>query len=108
MLAVYGPPRFLCTLTSSNIPEIEPGTRVVYASGLAGGSLNSDVVLDPPGPGNNVAFGHVVLDLATAQGVVTVSGGTGRVTWFNASVVVTHISGRTWAWDGTYSFSARD
>jgi hypothetical protein len=29
--------------------------------------LNSDVVLDPSGPGDNVAFGHVVLDLATGQ-----------------------------------------
>jgi len=82
-----------CTITSSNIREIEAGTRVV---------------LDPPGPGNNTAFGHVVLDLAARQGVVTVSGGTGKFTWFHASVAVTHLTGPNWAWDGTYSFDPRD
>ena len=97
-----------CTITSSNIPEIEPGTRVVYASDRAGASLNSDVVLDPPGPGNNVAFGHVVLDLASGQGVVTISGGTGKFTWLNASVVVSRLVRPNWAWDGWYSFSPRD
>jgi len=57
-----------------------------------------------PGPGNNVAFGHVVLDLASGQGVVTISGGTGKFTWLQASVVVSRLIRPNWAWDGTYSF----
>lgn len=97
-----------CTITSSHIPEIEPGTRVVYASGRTGASLNSDVVLDPPGPGNNVAFGHVVLDLASGQGMVTISGGTGKFTLLQASVVVSRLIRPNWAWDGTYSLSHAD
>jgi len=97
-----------CTITSSNIREIEVGTRVVYTLASGPTVLNTDVVLEPPGPGNNTAFGHVVLDLAARQGVVTVSGGTGKFTWFHASVAVTHLTGPNWAWDGTYSFDPRD
>jgi hypothetical protein len=66
--------------------------------------LDSDLLLDPPGDGNNIAFGHVVLDIPTGQGQVTISGGTGKFTRFQASVVVSHLVGRTFAWDGTYSF----
>ena len=52
-----------CTITSSSINTIRPGSRVVYASAVnfATGVLNSDLVID--GPGNNDAFGHVVLAL---------------------------------------------
>jgi hypothetical protein len=97
-----------CTITSSNIDAIEVGTRVVYALASGPTVLNTDVTLDPPGPGNNAAFGHVVLDLAARRGVVTISGGTGKFTWLEASAVVSHLGGPNWAWDGTYSFSPRD
>jgi hypothetical protein len=97
-----------CTITSSNIKEIQTGTRVVYARGAGATSLESDVTLYPPGPGNNTAFGHVVIDFVAAQGLVTISGGTGKFTWLNASAVVSHLSGPNWAWDGTYEFSPRD
>jgi hypothetical protein len=93
-----------CTITSSNLKDIEVGTRVIYAVASGATVLNSDVVLDPPGPGNNVAFGHVVLDLASGQGVVTISGGTGKFTGLHASVVVSRLIRPNWAWDGTYSF----
>src|SRR5438128_6973846 len=93
-----------CTITSSNLKDIEVGTRVVYAVASGATVLNSDVTLDPPGPGNNVAFGHVVLDLASGQGVVTISGGTGKFTWLQASVVVSRLIRPNWAWDGTYGF----
>ena len=94
-----------CTITSSNLKDIKVGTRVIYAVASGPTVLNSDVILDPPGPGNNIAFGHVVLDLASGQGVVTISGGTGKFTWFHASVVVSRLIRPNWAWDGTYSFS---
>src|SRR5436853_3844735 len=93
-----------CTITSSNLKDIEVGTRVIYAVASGATVLNSDVTLDPPGPGNNVAFGHVVLDLASGQGIVTISGGTGKFMWLHASVVVSRLIRPNWAWDGTYSF----
>ena len=93
-----------CTITSSTLEAIKPGTRVIYASAAVPPLLDSDLLLDPPGDGNT-AFGHVVLDIPTGQGLVTISGGTGKFTRFQASVVVSHLVGRTFAWDGTYSFS---
>ena len=99
-----------CTITSSNVKAIEVGSRVIYAK-AAGATLDTDVVLDTPGPGNNKAFGHCALDLATGLGLCTFSGGTGRFTWFDARVDVTPptvIDQLNWHWEGTYSFSPRD
>ncbi|HEU4749330.1 MAG TPA: hypothetical protein VFS56_12575 [Gemmatimonadaceae bacterium] len=93
-----------CTITSSNLKQIEVGSRVVYAEAAGATSLDSDVVLDPPGPGNNAAFGHCSLEFATGVGLCTFSGGTGTFTHFRARVVVSYLGGPNWAWDGTYSF----
>jgi hypothetical protein len=74
-----------CTITSSNVSEIRPGSRIFYRSALGDptpGVLDSDLVID--GPGNNDAVGHVVLDGASLTGVVTLSGGTGRFRHFHA------------------------
>ncbi len=97
-----------CTVTVSNLAQIDSGSTIVYASAAVGTALDTDVLLDPPGPGNNVAFGHCTLSLATGVGVCTFSGGTGRFTWFHGSVAVSHVSGPNFAWDGTYRFSPRD
>ena len=94
-----------CTITSSNIKEIPVGTRVIYLSDAGPTALDTDVILDPPGPGNNVAYGHVFLSFATLTGQVTFNGGTGKFTHFQGSVVVTHGVGVNWAWNGTYSYS---
>jgi hypothetical protein len=94
-----------CTITSSNLKEIPIGTRVIYLSAAGATSLDTDVILDPPGPGNNVAYGHVFLDFATLTGRVTLTGGTGKFSHFQGSVVVTHLTGVNWAWDGSYSYS---
>ena len=99
-----------CTITSSNVPAIEVGSRIRYLQPDQLGTLSgSDVVLDPPGPGNNNdnnnAFGHCSL----ALGVCTFSGGTGKFTWFQASVDVSHNDDFSlWYWEGTYSFSPHD
>ena len=95
-----------CTITSSNIPAIKPGMRVFYAS--AGDfftlSLDSDLVLD--GPGHNHVVGHVVLDLATFRGVVTLSGGTGRFAHFRAGpLAVACPAFPDCSWDGAYDFT---
>jgi hypothetical protein len=101
-----GGPGSFCTITSSNVKAIEVGSRILY---LQPDQLftpsGSDVVLDLPGPGNNTAFGNCSLGL----GVCRFSGGTGKFTWFEASVVVTHNDDFSlWYWEGTYSFSPHD
>ena len=109
--AYFGRAGDTCTITSSNVKAIEAGTRIIYASDAAFPLLDTDVVLDPPGPGNNKAFGHCALNLQTGVGECTLSGGTGKFTWIHARVDVSHLGGPTspnFAWDGTYSFSPRD
>ena len=94
-----------CTITSSNVKAIEVGSRILYLQpDQLFTPLGSDVVLDPPGPGNNTAFGHCSL----ALGVCTFSGGTGKFTWFHARVDVTHSPDFSlWFWEGTYSFNPK-
>src|SRR5262245_6599429 len=50
-----------CTITSSNVDAIEVGSRVIYLTARGPAGLDSDVILEPPGPGNNRAFGHCTL-----------------------------------------------
>jgi len=97
-----------CTITSSNLDEIEVGSKVIYSSDRGATVVDSDVTLDPPGPGNNKAFGHCRLDLATGVGLCTFSGGTGKFEWFNASAAVSSLGRPNWAWNGTYSFSPHE
>jgi hypothetical protein len=95
-----------CTITSSNLKAIPPGTKVIYLKALTYPILDTDIVLDPPGPGHNKAFGHVYLDLSTGVGVATFRGGTGKFTWFHASVAVAPNAAEPsgWSWEGTYWF----
>jgi hypothetical protein len=97
-----------CTITSSNVKEIERGTRVVYLSDLVYPLLNTDVVLDTPGPGNNKAFGHCTLNLVSNLGQCVFTGGTGKFGHIQVDAKVTHLSGDDWAWNGTYTFNPRD
>ena len=99
-----------CTITSSNLKGITVGSRVVYAQAAGATSLDSDVVLDVVGPGNNTAFGHCALNFKTKLGLCTFWGGTGQFTWFHARVVVSADSAipSGWHWEGTYSFGHRD
>ena len=98
-----------CTITSSNVTEIEVGSRVVYAQAadFSTLSLDSDVVIDLPGPGNNTAFGHCRVDLVSGIGRCTFSGGTGKFTQFHGSVNGAFLGGTDWAWDGTFNFDPR-
>ena len=100
----------VCTITSSNVKEIEVGSKIVYAraADFSTLSLDTDVVLDLPGPGNNTGSGHCHLNLATGIGLCTFSGGTGKFTQFHASANVSYLGGPDYAWDGTYSFDPRD
>jgi hypothetical protein len=95
-----------CTITSSSVKAIEVDSRILYLQpDQLFTPLGSDVVLDPPGPGNNKAFGHCSL----ALGVCTFSGGTGKFAGFHASVDVSHSDDYSlWYWEGTYSFNPQD
>jgi hypothetical protein len=96
----HGLPGEFCTITSSNVPQVKPGMRVVYLQALGQNGLDSDIVLSR-GHGS-AAFGHVVLNATTSR--VTFSGGTGAFTGFEADVAVSKAGG-VWHWDGTYSFT---
>ncbi len=91
-----------CTITSSNINAIKPGMRVVYLGAPSNGVLDSDIVLSFEH--GSAALGDVHLDLTTAQGRVTFSGGTGKFAGFEADAIVSVNSAGVWHWDGTYSF----
>ena len=91
-----------CTITSSNLPAIKAGSRVVYLQAAGATSLDSDVVL-VVGLGN-YALGHVTLDLATGAGEITLSGGAGQFTAFRARADVSQLGGPNVAWDGKYRF----
>jgi hypothetical protein len=96
-----------CTITSSNIPQIKPGMRVVYFQAFGQNGLDSDLVLSR-GHGSG-AFGHVVLNGTTSR--ITFSGGTGAFAGFHADAVVSVVSvdgADVWHWDGTYSFTSED
>jgi hypothetical protein len=85
-----GQPGDSCTITSSNLDAIEVHSTVVYAQAadFSTLTLDSDVVINPPKPGNNHAFGHCHLNLATGVGLCTFSGGTGKFTHFHGSANV--------------------
>jgi hypothetical protein len=95
-----------CTITSSNISEITPGSKVVYTqpAGIPAGVLDSNVLLDA-GHGSR-AIGRCTLDLATGLGLCTFSDGTGSFAGFHARVDVTPPKDQTddWHWRGTYRF----
>jgi hypothetical protein len=96
----------LCTITSSNLGAIAPGSRVVYEKVDGFGDLDTDVILDPPGPGNNVAYGHCTLNATVTR--CEFSGGTGKFKHFQAAVDVSYLGGVDYGWNGTYSFSPKD
>jgi hypothetical protein len=98
-----------CTITSSSINAIKAGSKVVYASAadFTRGVLDTDLTIR--GPGNNIAFGHVVLDLLTSTGTVTFSGGSGEFPHFHAGpIAVACPVLPDCSWDGPYAFDPND
>ena len=78
VLAVHGPGRARSArsrLRTSRPSRSARGSCMLQSTGAA--SLNSDVILDLPGPGNNTAFGHCVLDFATGPGCARSQAGQG-------------------------------
>ena len=99
-----GGPGSYCTFYASNVSWAPVGTNILY---LQPESNSSDAILDPPGPGNNKAFGHCNLPDGL-NGVCTFSGGTGKFTHFHATITVTWLGDPDFLdyhWEGPYSFS---
>ena len=77
---------------------------MIYAQAAGATSLDSDIVLDPPGRGNNKAFGHCALDFATGIGLCTFSGGTGKFTALSRTRGWSRtLARRNWAGTGLYA-----
>lgn len=97
-----------CTITTSSLGALAPGTRIVYISPADFGSmtLDTDITIST-GPGNT-AFGHCSLDLVGASGECAITGGTGKFTRLRATVDVSFDSNTgLWNWDGTFAFNPR-
>jgi hypothetical protein len=94
-----------CTIKTSNIDQIKAGSKVVY---LQPKSLASDVVLDPPGPGDDKAYGRCSLNKA-GNGTCVFTRGTGVFNGFHATLRVKHLGDPSdspfYYWHGPYSFS---
>lgn len=97
-----GAPGDFCSIISSNLEEIAVGSKVIYAAAPGEATLDTDILLDA-GSGN-VANGHVVLDLASDKGVVTLAGGTGSLAGIAVRADVTPDAEGNSHWDGTYRF----
>ena len=94
-----------CTIKSSNVKEIKAGSKVFY---LQPKSLTSNVILDPPGPGSDKAFGKCSLNKA-GNGKCVFTRGTGILAGFHADLRVTHLGDASaspfYYWEGPYSLS---
>ena len=102
-------PGGVCTIVSSNLPEIPAGSIVHYtqAFGILNPAwLDSNVVLDA-GNGNK-AVGRCTVDFSvTTPGVCTFQDGTGQLASFSARVSVSTSvnSSGNFTWDGFYRFN---
>ncbi len=96
-----------CTIVSSNVDAIKPGSRVYYLEPLGENLFFDGDVMLYAGHGN-AAFGHCKVDYSTAIGRCTLTGGAGQFEDFHANVVVspdpTNDLGALW--DGKYSFGS--
>ena len=94
-----------CTIRSSNVKAVMPGSKIFYFQQASKTALDSDMAMYV-GPGT-VATGHCLLHFATGKGLCTFSDGTGKLAGLHARLRVTADSSiaNLWHWDGTYSFS---
>jgi len=98
-----------CTITSSNLPAIQVGSKVYYTQAAVGSaapeangvSLDSNVVLFVAA--GDWAVGRCTLG-TTFQGLCTFSDGVGELAGFRARVAVAPTGGANYSWTGTYRF----
>jgi len=93
-----------CTIRSSNVKAITPGSKIFYFQQASKAALDSDMAVYVAR--GTVATGHCLLHFKTGVGLCTISDGTGALAGFRARIRVTADSSiaNLWHWDGTYSF----
>jgi hypothetical protein len=93
-----------CTIRSSNVEAIKPGSKIFYFQVAGKTAIDSDITIYA-GHGN-VAAGHCLLQFASGIGLCTISDGTGTLAGFHARVRVSADSSipKLWHLDGTYGF----
>src|SRR5262245_56444426 len=93
-----------CTIRSSNVKAIKPGSKIFYFQDDTRTALDSDIGLYVRR--GTVATGHCHIGFAIGVGLCTISDGTGALAGFHARVRVTPDSSipKLWHWDGTYGF----
>jgi len=96
-----------CTITSSNVPAIPKGTKVVYTGPVVGSAvfLSSNVTIKASA--SNTATGYCMVDLHTGVGMCTFWKGTGTLTGFHAVIHGSSESATAYHWDGFYYSSGK-
>ena len=89
---------YVCTVAHSDFKWFPEGTKVHYLS-QAGNVVQAAIYID-----NGSTSGTCVWS-SDVDAVCTFSGGTGRLTQFHLTVVVTaNADASVWYWNGSYSF----
>jgi hypothetical protein len=91
-----------CTVTSSNVPAIPKGTKVVYSGPVISSSvfLSSNVTIKANSV--NTATGYCMVDLRSGVGMCTFWKGTGTLAGFHAVIHGSYGSATAYHWDGFY------
>ena len=99
-----GGPGSFCTFFASNVAWAPVGTNIFY---LQPGQNPTDVILDPPGPGNNKAFGSCDLPDGSTECARSPVGRGSSLTSMPRSLSPTRGDGLDFHWEGPYSFSPK-
>lgn len=93
-----------CTIRTSNVKALTPGSKIFYVKAASKDALDSDILIYVKR--GTAATGHCLLHLASGIGQCTLSDGTGALSGFHLRVRVTADKSvqKLWHWDGTYSF----
>jgi hypothetical protein len=103
-----------CTITSSTLNQLRPGSTITYTSGVGtDGILITAIVVDGADQGNNVAYGHCTVDLrfgtpGYGTGVCDLTDGTGKFKGIHTHANVSPLlpfEDLNFEWVGSYSFS---
>ena len=91
-----------CTVTTSNVPAIPKGTKVVYSGPVVGSSVFLSSVVTIQASPSDTATGYCMVDLHTGVGMCTFWKGTGRLAGFHAVIHGSSESATAYHWNGFY------
>jgi hypothetical protein len=96
-----------CAITSSNVPAIPKGTRVVYSGPVLGSAVFLSSTATITVSSANTATGYCMVDLHTGVGMCTFWKGTGTLAGFHAVIHGSYESATAYHWDGFYYSSGK-